>query len=62
MCQILLIYDPLTYFNFLRVYVKFHLRNYYGHNMSLGLPKGIHRLKSMRYYSTYIKNISWHLP
>ena len=30
--------------------------------MSLGLPKGIHYLKPMRYNGAFIENISYHKP
>ena len=63
--QILLLCDQLTYSNSLKVYIKFHLRNYHGHRfpnqMSLRSSKGTHYLKSMWYYDVYLENIICHL-
>ena len=43
-----------------RAYVKFHLRNYYGHSLYehtfLGLPNGILYLNPMRYHSDFIES------
>ena len=62
--QILLLCDQLTY-NSLKVYIKFHLRNYHGHRfpnqMSLRSSKGTYCLKSMWYYDVNLENIICHL-
>ena len=48
-----------------RVYVKFHLRNYYGHsfhdNTSLGSHKGTHYLNPKRYHGVSIENTCCYL-
>ena len=50
----------MTYFSSLKDYVKFYLRNYYGHNLnehtSLRSPKRTLCLNPMRYYGVSIEN------
>ena len=55
-----IMYFQLTCLNSRRAYVKFHLRNYYGHSFhehtSLKSPKGTHYLNPMRYHGASIDN------
>ena len=58
--QILLLWVQLTFLSSLRVYVKFHLRNYYDHSFheytSLGSTKKTCCLNPMRYRGVFIGN------
>ena len=59
--QILVLCFQLTYLSSQKTYVKFHLKNYYGHSFhehtSLRSPKGTHYLNPKRYHGAFIENI-----